>query len=695
MKANHPVTQHEILLPQGAYLVSKTDLKGIVTYANEAFVAISGFTHAELIGTNHNVVRHPDMPRQAFENLWRTIEAGLPWRGIVKNRAKSGDHYWVDAFVVPIRENDQTTGYMSVRSAATRQAIDAAESTYRKLRNSKIKIDTSPPLWKRLSIRTRLATIMLFMGGMLVGGAALGILGIEQSNSALNDTYRQQLEPIEMIGRITTLMADNRAQVMLSIQHDVANPFAKMHDHPLSLHTDTIVKNRDEIGELIGNLQARSFPPEIVKQLEAYRQARETYVGEGLLPARQALIAGRFDEANRILLTRTNPTYAKAIAAAKEVQEAMKASARANYVVAEERYVLFRNFAIGGTLVSLLLVTLTAWSLSRAIVGPLNRIIGHFDRMAQGNLTDEIDIAGRDEAGKVLSQLAAMQVHLKVMLDEIQIAARTIEQQAMRVDWQTASVVDQSEQQRDRSATIAAATEEFSQSVREVADAANQAANAAANAQTQVTEAQVSMEESTAATHRVVTAVQVSSRTIAELNQAIGKIGDISQTIKEIADQTNLLALNAAIEAARAGEAGRGFAVVADEVRKLAERTTGSTADIAATVTRIRQVTDTAVDSMDRALVEVEHGTGKIHESAIGLSRITETSNKVTGLSRHIAEAANEQAVAAEQVAHNMERIANLIDGNLESVHEAKAAADSLKAAAQELRCVVGKFKVA
>lgn len=116
MKVNLPVSQREKPFPQGSYVVSKTDLKGVTTYANDAFVELSGFTRDELIGTSHNIVRHPDMPPQAFEDLWRTIKADLPWRGTGKNRSKNGDHYWVDAFVVPVRENDQTVGYMSVRT---------------------------------------------------------------------------------------------------------------------------------------------------------------------------------------------------------------------------------------------------------------------------------------------------------------------------------------------------------------------------------------------------------------------------------------------------------------------------------------------------------------------------------------------------------------------------------------------------
>ncbi|WP_145843577.1 methyl-accepting chemotaxis protein [Denitratisoma sp. DHT3] len=202
------------------------------------------------------------------------------------------------------------------------------------------------------------------------------------------------------------------------------------------------------------------------------------------------------------------------------------------------------------------------------------------------------------------------------------------------------------------------------------------------------------MEQSTAATGRVVDAVQSSSDTIADLDQAIAKIGGITQVIQEIADQTNLLALNAAIEAARAGEMGRGFAVVADEVRKLAERTTTSTTDITATVAEIRKVTDATVISMNHAVTEVEQGIGMVRASMAGLDRITSTSAEVTGMARHIADAANEQTAAAELVASNMEQIATLIDDNLAAVQGAKQAADTLKETAHELRRVVGQFKV-
>src|SRR5574343_610658 len=137
MRTNLPVTQKEVMLKEGEIIVSKTDLKGQINYINQTFLDISGFSPEELLGQPHNIVRHPDMPSEAFADLWRDLKEGRPWTGMVKNRCKNGDHYWVTATVTPIREGGQVTGYMSVRRTASRQAVETCENAYREFRENR------------------------------------------------------------------------------------------------------------------------------------------------------------------------------------------------------------------------------------------------------------------------------------------------------------------------------------------------------------------------------------------------------------------------------------------------------------------------------------------------------------------------------------------------------------------------------
>ncbi|MFM2119262.1 MAG: hypothetical protein RL722_730, partial [Pseudomonadota bacterium] len=134
MRINLPVTQHEHPFPSGRTLVSTTDLQGRILYANPAFIELSGYTREELLGQPHNLIRHPDVPAEAFRDLWATIEAGRPWTGLVKNRRKNGDHYWVQANVTPLFDGERLTGYVSVRTEAARADIEAAEGLYAQMR---------------------------------------------------------------------------------------------------------------------------------------------------------------------------------------------------------------------------------------------------------------------------------------------------------------------------------------------------------------------------------------------------------------------------------------------------------------------------------------------------------------------------------------------------------------------------------
>ncbi len=152
MKVNMPVTDNEVHFSENETLVSKTDLKGAITYVNKEFIHISGFTEDELIGKNHNIVRHPDMPPEAFKDLWDTLKAGKPWIQMVKNRCKNGDFYWVKANVTPVLQNGQVVEYMSVRAKPSREEVAAAEVAFKQLKDGKISLLNGNPITSKLDL---------------------------------------------------------------------------------------------------------------------------------------------------------------------------------------------------------------------------------------------------------------------------------------------------------------------------------------------------------------------------------------------------------------------------------------------------------------------------------------------------------------------------------------------------------------
>ncbi len=202
MRVNLPVSTQEFPFPHGETLVSTTDLKGRILYCNPAFVAVSGYTRDELVGQPHNLIRHPDMPEEAFRDMWATIASGKPWSAAVKNRRKDGSFYWVMANVTPLMQGQQPVGYMSVRTEATRQDIAAAETLYAQMRAEKergqlvhrlnegqLEINTA---WGRLQRafklgtrgRLALASAVLCGGGAAVGGA-VGAVGAVSLGAAV------------------------------------------------------------------------------------------------------------------------------------------------------------------------------------------------------------------------------------------------------------------------------------------------------------------------------------------------------------------------------------------------------------------------------------------------------------------------------------------------------------------------------
>ncbi|MCR5881998.1 methyl-accepting chemotaxis protein [Rhizobacter sp. J219] len=214
MRHNGPVTQKEHRLDPATRLVSTTDLKGRITYCNPAFVDASGFTREELLGKPHNLIRHPDMPEEAFRDLWATVSQGRPWAALVKNRRKNGDHYWVQANVTPLMEGDTPVGYMSVRSAAPREAVDAADALYRRMREAQasgapgVRFDAGRVV--ALSWAGRMGTLWrrVRANGVVFGGMGLALAGFALGTAATSlPTWAGALATAAAGGVATSLAA--------------------------------------------------------------------------------------------------------------------------------------------------------------------------------------------------------------------------------------------------------------------------------------------------------------------------------------------------------------------------------------------------------------------------------------------------------------------------------------------------------
>ncbi|MDH5471416.1 MAG: methyl-accepting chemotaxis protein [Gammaproteobacteria bacterium] len=176
MRINEPVTNNEVRMKEGTLLVTRTNLKGIMTFVNPDFIEISGFSEAELIGKNHNMVRHPDMPPEAFEDLWNTIKDGKPWVGLVKNRTKSGDYYWVQANVTPMMKNGKVEEYMSVRTPPTREQVSQAEMLYGQMNAGKASL--KPSFVQRLNVFKKMKVWQkLSMAGLVFFLVAAALVG--------------------------------------------------------------------------------------------------------------------------------------------------------------------------------------------------------------------------------------------------------------------------------------------------------------------------------------------------------------------------------------------------------------------------------------------------------------------------------------------------------------------------------------
>ncbi|MFH1340922.1 MAG: methyl-accepting chemotaxis protein [Pseudomonadota bacterium] len=709
MRSNLPVTSVEYPITDATLIASRTDTKGRLTYFNEEFVLAAGFTEAELMGQPHNIIRHPDMPPEAFQNLWDTLQAGKPWVGAVKNRRKNGDFYWVLATASPILENGQVTGYTSIRTKLPAEQRQEAEHVYALLRANKAqgyRIDAGiirrrSPLdflaFFTGSLNARLMTLVGTLALFMVSIGLAGILATRDSNARMKSIYEERAVPLTQLFDINDRMKDNTVA-----QYDAATNGRA--GKPVGDIAGRVAGNIEAISRTWNEYAATYLTPEERIAADSFASRRKDYVENAIRPALALLADRKYDEASALLAGRAGELFALAKQDLDRLVAIQVKEAKAEYDAAVRQYFIVIAIAVAILIAGLLLAGFLSRQTIGAIVRPLGRLNATMLNITRAKLDSQIPVERDDEIGVALRNLQTVQAIVRFDREELKATEKraavqrrsdmvrladgfegavgeiieTVSSAATELEASAGTLTSTADRSRQVATTVAAASEEASTNVQSVASATEELSSS-------VNEISRQVQESARMANEAVDQARTTNDRVGELSKAASRIGDVVELINTIAGQTNLLALNATIEAARAGDAGRGFAVVASEVKALAEQTAKATGEIGQQIAGIQAAT---------------------LESVNAIREISGTIERLSEISSTIAAAVEEQGAATQEISRNVQQAAQgtqQVSSNIADVQrgagetgsassQVLSAAQSLSDDSNRLKLEVGKF---
>lgn len=530
------------------------------------------------------------------------------------------------------------------------------------------------------------ATLFIVMSfTVFIGGFSIVRMGM--FDNAMNEISSGLLPKTELLGRIATGIERLRSMEMEHIISATANQQTQV-EKEMSAILKTIADSDNQYLRL-------AVQPKEKELYEAFHSAWQEY------PALHDRIVnlsrkGQDGDAAALITGTAGTAISKAAAEIEKIQKNLSGEAANAQPVAQSLYTSSRNLIIALVAITLLLgFWLTHFIVRKVTLGSLWWALKTLERVSEGDLTQNIKVKSTEEIGQLFTGMKKIIEKLREFSSHVNELTHSLATSSRELLCTTEAMNRSAHEQAGQTEQVASAVTEMSQTFVDVAANAEQASQASRETTEAAQHGFSTVDEVMGEMHKIVKSVQESSVTIGKLGQSSRKIGDIIATIEEVADQTNLLALNAAIEAARAGEHGRGFAVVADEVRALAERTGKATKEISEMIKAIQQDTALAVTSMMNSKKDVDSGISKAEEARLALEQIVEVSNRSMDMIHQIATATEEQSAVTEQVSANVEMIAQETRASESAADQIQESAKLLAQLSQDLEETAHWFKVA
>ncbi len=537
-----------------------------------------------------------------------------------------------------------------------------------------------------MSIRQKFLTLIGLMIAVIVVQALVGIWINQRGTERMQAMYTQRTVKLSKLGAM--LDDSNVVRVRLLRATLAATPeSAKSELAQIPQLIDNVDKQWAEVKNIALADEEKKFVDAYESSLGPFLQQRSAWI--------EALKSGEFDKAKSIAGDKqTTAAFRDSRNAIRDlfgVEEKLAADSYEN-AKADARKGVWVNATM--VITSLVLAVLVAHFILTPIVTQLHGAVRIAGEVSKGNLTEKISTHGSDEVSHLLTALDHMQEGLRESVQTMRGGAEELARQARMLADGSKEIHSQAANQGESMNAAAAAIEELTVSINVLS---SNAAEAHQTTTASGDEARRGVEVILGTTHQMhslADTVHKASTTLQGLGAKSQQISQIVETIREIADQTNLLALNAAIEAARAGEQGRGFAVVADEVRKLAERTGQSTQQISKVIDDVLQETDSAMREMETGVSKVQDGTRLAEAAGDSIGQIVSSTSRVSNMVTDISGAIREQTVAAQDIAKNVEHVAQMSEEAIAIADANSASADALEKLSQEMTATVSRFRI-